>query len=226
MAVDDVLLNEAAQGVKPCLRFYFWTPATLSLGYFQSADSVREMPAARTCPVVRRVSGGGAILHDKELTYSLALPPAEVKAFGRMNLYRAMHETLIETLGRFDVHATLCDSARENTPFLCFQRHYTGDVLVGDVKIAGSAQRRLKEAVLQHGSVLLRRSEAAPELDSIEEATGKVIPTNALIEAWLNVVSRRLGLAWDERPLSEEETNQAEAIVAEKYGNDAWNAGR
>ena len=226
MAVDDVLLESASSGKMPCLRFYFWTPATLSLGYFQSIDSVKAHPRPHDCPIVRRASGGGAILHDNELTYSLALPPDEVKKFGRLNLYRAVHETLIETLGRFDVHATLCEDAGEDSPFLCFQRHYESDVLVGDVKIAGSAQRRRDEAVLQHGSVLLRRSEAAPELDSIEEAAGKVIPTGALIEAWLNVLSRRLGFGWKERPLSEEETKRAEQIMAEKYGNEAWNAGR
>ncbi len=226
MAVDDVLLESASGGNMPCLRFYFWTPATLSMGYFQSIDSLKQHPRARDCPIVRRASGGGAILHDNEVTYSLALPPTEVKTFGRLNLYRAVHETLIETLGRFDVHATLCEDAGEASPFLCFQRHYESDVLVGNVKVAGSAQRRREEAVLQHGSVLLRRSEAAPELDSIEEAAGKVIPTGALIEAWLNVLSKRLGFAWRERPLSEEETKRAERIVAEKYGNEAWNAGR
>ena len=226
MAVDDVLLESAAAGSAPCMRFYFWTPATLSLGYFQSLDDRKGHAGSRECPLVRRASGGGAIVHDHELTYSLSLAPAEVKAVGRLELYRVMHETLIEALKRFDVSANLCDSPSEDSPFLCFQRRYENDVLVGDVKVAGSAQRRQGEAVLQHGSILLRRSTAAPELDSIEEAAGKVLPTGAVIEAWLNVLARRLELGWKERPLSKEETTRVEAIMEEKYGNEAWNEAR
>lgn len=226
MAVDEVLLESAVDGELPCLRFYFWTPATVSLGYFQPVGAVSECPSARNCPVVRRASGGGAIIHDNELTYSLSVGPADVEAFGRLRLYRIMHETLVEALSRFGVRAELCGEAKAPSPFLCFQRHYDTDVLVGKVKIAGSAQRRREGAVLQHGSVLLRRSEAAPELDSIEEAAGLVISTGALIEAWLNVLARRLGFAWKERPLSGDERRRAEVIMAEKYGNEDWNAAR
>src|SRR5687767_13677741 len=73
MAVDEALLASAAAGVAT-LRFYTWSQPTLSLGYFQHAHQRDAHAASRSCPLVRRASGGGAILHDRELTYSLAVP--------------------------------------------------------------------------------------------------------------------------------------------------------
>src|SRR5690242_18095105 len=74
MAIDEALLESAAGGGPLTLRFYQWSEPTLSLGYFQRYEDRSLHPASLDCPIVRRPTGGGAILHDKELTYSLALP--------------------------------------------------------------------------------------------------------------------------------------------------------
>ena len=74
MAVDEVLLEWSAEQGGCCWRLYRWQEPTLSLGYFQPYDERRRHPASRDCPAVRRLSGGGAILHDAELTYSLVVP--------------------------------------------------------------------------------------------------------------------------------------------------------
>ena len=74
MAVDETLLFDAAENGTATLRFYSWDEPTLSLGYFQRYADREQHTASRTCAVVRRQTGGGAILHDRELTYSLALP--------------------------------------------------------------------------------------------------------------------------------------------------------
>src|SRR5688572_3671775 len=76
MAVDELLLEEACRGAR-ALRLYQWSEATLSLGYFQAAAERTEHTASRDCPLVRRASGGGAIVHHRELTYCLAMPVAE-----------------------------------------------------------------------------------------------------------------------------------------------------
>src|SRR5436190_15116613 len=74
MAIDEALLESAATDGVATLRLYQWSEPTLSLGYFQAAEERERHQASTNCPLVRRASGGGAILHDRELTYSLALP--------------------------------------------------------------------------------------------------------------------------------------------------------
>jgi hypothetical protein len=75
MAVDEALLLDAIEDGSATLRFYQWSEPTLSLGYFQRYADRNQHHASRNCAIVRRQSGGGAILHDRELTYSLVLPP-------------------------------------------------------------------------------------------------------------------------------------------------------
>ena len=167
-----------------CLRLYRWQEATLSLGYFQEYQDRGGHGPSRNCPVVRRLTGGGAIVHDAELTYSLVVHGGHPLAARRERLYQAAHGALIEALAALGIAAALKKGAElfsgsrskiVLTPFLCFQRPTAGDVLVGETKIAGSAQRRRRGAVLQHGSVLLRRSAAAPELPALEDAAGKTV---------------------------------------------------
>lgn len=99
MAVDEALLAQAAAGeLGAVLRFYQWSPATLSLGYFQRYAERVEHPPSEHCAIVRRASGGGAILHDRELTYSLVLPAGHPLAARAEPLYRAVHQALIDVL--------------------------------------------------------------------------------------------------------------------------------
>ena len=91
--------------------------------------------------------------------------------------------------------------APQRQPFLCFQRRSPGDVLVGGVKIAGSAQRRCRGAVLQHGSLLLARSHAAPELDGLKELSGRAIVAEEMIQAWLERLAGALKITWRRRAL-------------------------
>ena len=84
MAVDEALLLDASENGSASLRFYGWNAPTLSLGYFQRYDDRDLHAASRDCAVVRRQTGGGAILHDRELTYSLVLPPNHPLARAKM----------------------------------------------------------------------------------------------------------------------------------------------
>jgi lipoate-protein ligase A len=180
MAVDEVLLETAASAGMATLRFYEWQEPTLSLGYFQAVADRDWHTASRECPLVRRASGGGAIVHDCELTYCIALPRANAQSSTAAELYNLFHETLVATLGEFGVAAAVfrpgagqCDTDTAPVavaePFLCFQRRSCGDIVCSGAKIVGSAQRRRRAAVLQHGSILLARSAAAPELPGIGE---------------------------------------------------------
>jgi lipoate-protein ligase A len=196
MALDEALAESTAADGMAWLRFYTWSPATLSLGYFQPYEARHTHAASRDCPLVRRASGGGAILHDAELTYSLALPVPDRQVGESPKLYLAVHEALVRTLASFGTAATVRPAAgtTTNEPFLCFERRALGDVLVGDVKIAGSAQRRRRGALLQHGSVLLSKSTFAPELPGLRELTGTMCAADALSQPWLNELTGVLKL--------------------------------
>ncbi len=162
MARDEALLTTIGDGhAPPTFRLYQWSEPTISLGYFQHyADYTALTPPAGDLPVVRRLTGGGAILHDLELTYSLTLPTGHVLLGHQPNmLYERMHEAVIAALETCDQAPSVCgtsdDSGAARGPFFCFERRHRFDVLLGMDKIVGSAQRRTTKAVLQHGSIVL-----------------------------------------------------------------------
>lgn len=230
MAVDEVLLEGAADGRTATLRFYGWSEPTLSLGYFQNAGDALNHPASRGCPVVRRQTGGGAILHDRELTYSLAVPLAHPLAADATRLYRAVHETLQRTLARFGIETTLCSASEQpgtlGQPFLCFQRRMCGDVLLGTSKVCGSAQRRRRGAILQHGSLLLAASPRTPELVGLGELSGTYTDLGLLVESWYREIAQRLHLAPTAGPLSVPERHEVRTLALEKYSATTWNQRR
>lgn len=230
MAVDEVLLDWAARSGGCCWRFYRWSEPTLSLGYFQNYADRAAHAASGQCAVVRRASGGGAILHDAELTYSFVVPLGHPLALNRLALYRAVHATLIELLEHLGAPAVLCGGHKpepsQSLPFLCFQRRSDGDVVMNNVKIAGSAQRRNQGAVLQHGSILLDRSHAAPELQGLNDLVAAGLDSDRLVQLWLPRLASRLGLQWYVQPLGESEHRQAEYLVQTKYGAEIWTCQR
>ena len=166
MAVDEALLDESLSRGSIFLRLYRWSEATVSLGYFQKEADQQQDPRLAKLPMVRRLSGGGAILHHHEQTYSCCLPPTHSLAQQPSQLYGKMHAIFVEWLAEFSVTVAPRgrDSHLSDEPFLCFLREAAPDLVVNGHKVLGSAQRRRRGAVLQHGSLLLRASEHAPEL--------------------------------------------------------------
>lgn len=162
MARDEALLQRVScSDVAATIRLYEWQPATLSLGYFQSyTDVFTQPPDIQRMPVVRRLTGGGAILHENELTYSIVLPNDHpLLADGPLRLYEFVHDAAIEILATHGIAARRAGRTEpansQRGPFLCFQRRHSLDVVVGPHKVLGSAQRRTDRAVLQHGSLQL-----------------------------------------------------------------------
>ena len=228
MAVDEALLASAWRDGIATLRFYGWQPATLSLGYFQVLADRCQHPPSRRCPVVRRWTGGGAIVHDRELTYSLAIPAGRPWPAAK-DLYERVHRTLIDTLAEWGLTAVLqrdvvpsCRAAMESPlrgrqPFLCFLRRACSDVLLSGHKIAGSAQRRRRGAVLQHGSVLLARSPFAPELPGIAELSGRTIAADELAQRWVHHLAAALGVTVEPRELTDQEREEAAYWQTERF---------
>ena len=227
MAVDEALLESAAEGIA-CLRFYQWSEPTLSLGYFQQLADRALHVASRDCPLVRRASGGGAIVHDRELTYSFVTPIEERFATSSTTLYDAFHKTLLEALATFAVVGRLfeADAGDAEKPrssaFLCFERRTPGDVLCENQKICGSAQRRRRGALLQHGSVLLHTSRHAPELRGIAEITGGDLSAAELAMTWAGLLARELGFRLERSALSSPEHALAAQFARDQFQSAVW----
>jgi lipoate-protein ligase A len=229
MAVDEALLEAAGEERIATLRLYEWAEPTLSLGYFQPVSERKQHPASLDCPLVRRSSGGGAILHDRELTYSFSTPVERHSAAEATRLSLSLHEALAAALAKLGVESHVCQDAgaqNDRQPFLCFQRRATGDVLVADVKIAGSAQRRRWGAILQHGSVLLASSAFAPELPGLVELTGRAISAGSMAEVFREAVGDRFKLRWTSPGETAPIEHRVERLLAEKFASAAWNRRR
>lgn len=169
MAIDETLLESALHHGVCTVRLYEWGEPTVSLGYFQPAQDVTRHPVFSRLAAVRRLSGGGAILHDRELTYSCAVPAGREEIRPPQKLYSLVHCRIIETLaGRGVMLAMRGETKRESAePFLCFGRGDEHDIVLEGHKVLGSAQRRRRGAVVQHGSLLLAASEHAPQFPGI-----------------------------------------------------------
>ena len=237
MAIDQALLQSAAESGVGTLRIYRWKPATVSLGYFQKWEDRNEHDASQPCPVVRRASGGGAIVHDHELTYSIAIPSADRWATQNGDLFDKVHQTLIKSLEQLGVSGcqivdqqTVQAHALKNKgqrPFLCFQRRAVGDVAISGFKVIGSAQRRLDNALLQHGSVLIEQSRQAPELPGICELRPcSKLTIESLSETWPACLAREMQWDLNIGKLTSEEQRAADVIEAERFANSSWNQKR
>ena len=197
MAVDEALLECAGSEGLRAIRIYRWAEPTVSLGYFQSESDVHteDRFAGLTC--VRRLSGGGAILHHLELTYSLVLPAGDPFVAEPTQLYVLVHEAILDVLRSAGVEAAMRGEDRKNAvePFLCFTRGDRHDILLAGHKIVGSAQRRRRGAVLQHGSLLLDVSPYAAELPGLNDLSGTTRVSVGIGEQLGQAIAERLGTA-------------------------------
>ncbi len=243
MATDEALLNSvASRPSSSVVRTYTWSTPTLSLGYFQYHAEVEADPRWNDKPIVRRPTGGGALWHDLEVTYAVIVPAAHPFARPSTALYRAIHAGISGRLRDHGVQAhrrgdpsPLVVPAR-GRPFLCFQDRDADDVVVGPVKLVGSAQRRRAGAVLQHGSLLLARSPVTPELRGLNDATqdlgDRSLPSGLANDAlyWADtlqaILPEVLGGAVFEEDLSPEEQDRADTLQKDVYQQRSWTCRR
>ena len=214
MAADEMLLGTAG----PALRFYGWSEPTVSLGYFQSHAA--RLPGLR---YVRRPSGGMMLVHHHELTYALALPVG-ASCQGREPWLRRMHRVIAAALAEFGIVARLHEppDAHRDTP-LCFRHFTAGDLLVAGAKVAGSAQRKHRGGLMQHGGILLAASPFAPELPGLHELTGRHLGVKELVGEIRRVFERETGWRVVNAEWTGKERDGIEGLVREKYATAAWN---
>jgi lipoate-protein ligase A len=223
MALDEVLWHEASTGAQ-FMRLYGWVDRpVLSLGYFQDLHEVRNNPRLLGLPYVRRLTGGGAIVHDHEITYSLALPAH--MAPGTNELYERVHKAVAAALCVTGIGAVVDDESggAGMEPALCFARADRYAVRVRGVKVMGSAQRRRPDRILMHGSLLLARSEAAPEILGLRELISNVPDRGQLELALKSAVEHALQFHLDPLELPGNLRKRATALAEHKYRSRDWN---
>ncbi len=202
MATDEYLLEAALSDGLKAVRMYRWEEPTVSLGYFQDSDDEALSTTFQNLAAVRRLSGGGAILHHHELTYSFVIPADDPLTQIPTELYGRVHKAIIDVLRDFGADCSMRgeDNAKSDEPFLCFVRGDRHDIHCNGHKVVGSAQRRRKGAVLQHGSIILERSTHAPQIpglrdlsESFQEKTATSENVESLEAAVVDAIAQSLG---------------------------------
>ncbi|MCP4544044.1 MAG: lipoate--protein ligase family protein [Chloroflexi bacterium] len=243
MAVDEAILRAVAAGQSPpTLRFYAWEPPCLSLGRTQKASDV-DLDALRATgfDVVRRATGGKAILHVDELTYSVVAPQDEPRVLGSIiESYRRLSAGLVRGLERLGVPNLVADQRAGNRLLkgpVCFEVPSDYEITVGGRKLVGSAQMRSQGVVLQHGTLPLCGDiaricpllVAQPNTDrvraraaTIEEAMGRPVPWDEAAEALATGFAEALNLRMEPGSLTNEEQAWVKELRAEKYAAKEW----
>jgi lipoyl(octanoyl) transferase len=243
MAVDEAILNAVITGNAPwTIRFYQWLTPSLTLGYFQKSSDINRDACMRLgIPVVRRITGGRAVFHDRELTCSVVMPVPQGAAGSVRETFRAINGALLEGLACFGIEGAFSPHRRqkEGSSPLCFEASAQYEVLVKGKKILGSAQTRRKGVLLQQGALPLsldrdkmlqcfnEDSHAAPgegeAVKGLLDYTALPLEENTLIEAFVRGFHRALAVPVMEGALEEGELQEARHLEKNRYSNDDWN---
>lgn len=237
MAIDDALLKSKL----PVLRFYGWKPAGLSLGYFQDIKGID----VRNCrklgvEIVRRLTGGNAILHDKELTYSFIIDEKEMSK-RVVESYKKISSGLLYGLRNLGLKAEMNKAVEKgDKSAVCFNDPSWYEILVGRKKIVGSAQKRIDGKLLQHGAILIDVdvekycslfnncngeliNKVKERVTSINDELKKKIDYNHVKQSMIKGFEKALNIEFEEGELTRNELEIAKKLERNKYSTDKWN---
>ena len=244
MAVDEAVFRLGRrEGLPPTLRFFGWSPPAVSLGYFQKTSREIDVEACRRAgiDIVRRPTGGKAVLHDQELTYSLSAAVDHPLFTGDiLGTYRIISSCIEEALQRLGLTPEVAIEGRSaaGTPLegYCFAAPSRYELLVGGRKICGSAQIRTSGSFLQHGSLLIdidpARTAAVMKVSAegvtastttLREQLGRAIGADELARVLRVAFEDMLGIVLVEEGLTQAEEELKRKLLDEKYGTDRWN---
>lgn len=211
MAFDEALLERCAADGRPVLRFYAWTEPAATFGYFQQLAEISRLTPLR--PLVRRPTGGGLVPHDRDWTYSVAVPPGhawhELRA---AESYRQMHAWLRDGFTELGLATTLAPRSDPTGPGQCFGGGWAAsDLLSGGRKLAGAAQRRNRLGLLIQGSI-----------QPVPPAFARGVWQNAM----RTVAERQGGVVWSHLVPDPALRARVATLAEEKYSQPGYHARR
>ncbi|SDN41025.1 lipoate--protein ligase family protein [Alkalicoccus daliensis] len=256
MAMDEKLMDWHRTGaVPPTIRFYEWDPPTLSLGYFQRIEKDIDLAQVKAHKIglVRRATGGRAVLHDDELTYSVIvredhpLMPASVT-----EAYRVISQGLLEGFREMGLDADFSvpkterekEELRNPRSAVCFDAPSWYEMVVNNRKIAGSAQTRQREVILQHGSIIRTLNEDQlfdmfkfpnervrqrmqqgfkKKATPIEDLLNPLLSLEEMKRIFKKGFEKALNINLQPLDLSEKQLQEVRSLAASKYAQDSWN---
>ncbi|KGX89622.1 octanoyltransferase [Pontibacillus halophilus JSM 076056 = DSM 19796] len=250
MALDEKLVSWHSEGkIPPVIRFYGWNPATLSVGYFQKLKGKIDLEAVEKhgYGLVRRPTGGRAVLHDKELTYSVivsekheAMPKTVTEA------YRVISEGLLNGFRNLDIQADFSipeGKLQQTGSAVCFEEPSWYELIVEGRKAAGSAQSRQKGVILQHGSIPIEvddvalfdmfiypnervKERARKAFGGKAAAINEVAATPKSLEevksAFKQGFAAGLDIELEHYTLTEEQIEEVNELAINRYKSDEW----
>lgn len=210
MALDEALLENAAQTGAPVLRFYGWTEPAATFGYFQKFSEVAAVTKLR--PLIRRPTGGGIVPHDADWTYAAVFPAGhEWHSLKAEESYRRIHDWLRRAFAELKIETELAPCGKKTLPGQCFAGHEKSDLLWHGKKIAGAAQRRNKLGLLIQGSV--QPPPVSPARTDFENAVR-------------GVAEKNFGVHWQMQPPDRDMLETAHRLVAQKFSLADYNQKR
>lgn len=238
MAIDEAMLLAHTAGLTPpTLRLYRWQPPAISLGLLQPFEAINETACRQLgFEIVRRPSGGGAVLHQHEITYAVVVD-GKLCPYGSsvLSTYRWLAEGLKAGLKRLGVDISSSPSSQSTSPAtksFCFARLTDADLSVNGRKLGGAAQARKRNFLLQHGSIPLQLDMEAIErifgstdrgqFTWVEEVLGRDIALDEFAEALVQGFSEALGIAFTVSGLTPAEQQLADLLFRYKYSAVKW----
>ena len=231
MGVDEAIMTMVSKGkIPPTLRFFGWKPSAISIGYFQALEKEVDLEKCKEFGVdyVRRITGGGAVFHDKEITYSFCIPEKDVPK-DIMQSYDLICGAIIKGLRTIGIDAKYAP---------------LNDIVVNGKKISGNAQTRRMGVVLQHGTILIdvdvekmfsllkvpdekikdkMIANVKERLTSLNKETGQNINYNDVAIALRKGFEEQFNVQFAESELTQEEIVLANFIKKEKFATEEWN---
>lgn len=240
MAIDEALLEHCKI---PVLRIYGWKPRAITLGYNQDLSEINlEKCKELNVDVVRRITGGKAVFHDSELTYSFILPESSGLLPKEINeSYKEIANALLIAFEKLGIKAEVKKVPERIATSICFNSSNWYELLVNGKKISGSAQRRMSEKILQHGSMLMdfdyeKNSilfnsinamdsihNLQKRITSLKNELNKTVNYKDFADAIKSGFKENFNFDMVDDSLTNEELKLAEKLRKEKYLTEEWN---
>jgi lipoate-protein ligase A len=240
MAIDEAILTAQQEKPNPTLRFYDWTTPAFSFGYFQDIASEVDVAACRSegIELVKRMTGGGTVVHGWDLTYTLILP-RQAGEMGISEAYQEIGKSLVKAFEKLEIPAecynTEADSV-QSSENICLTNPAENDVMCNGKKLAGVSVRRNRNGIMFQGYIsldmppnpILKRVSKCPKIQEMLceksaaiNSEGRFISRGSLIQAICETYE--VGITFNSGKLSQTEKAQAETLANTKYATEAWN---